>query len=310
MASGDSPPSLISEDSAYYPDFGVNGSGAATVVWSQDSLTEYPYILSREGSGNTWGPIDESARRQRKSQFFPRVAVNSSGEAVAAWSQCYYSAEGLTPEEILTEELKCLQGEGEYLAVISRRNGSGGEWSTTPVTLTTKPQNAIKTQVAIDGSGNAVIAWEDATAGKVSCGHLAERRLDRDKTALPGRENIGLAAGILRFGRQCHRGVGQRSHRLPDRTSTLQAGKTTWTAQQPISDLGSSAFDPRSRSTRPGMRCRLARGWRVSQPNSCRGSFGRDLAEPSAAFWGRHRSPFPGRRDQRCRRRGGRLASR
>ncbi len=185
---------LIEADagSASSPQVAVDSSGNAVAVWAQsdgirDDIWSNRYV---EATG-LWGTAELIETDDTGHANGSQVAVDSSGNAVAVWSQSdgiryniwsnrYVSGTGLwgTAELIETDNVGgvlypqvAVDGSGNAVAVWPQSDGirynilsnryvaSTGLWGTAELIVTDNVGGAAYSQVAVDSSGNAVAVW-------------------------------------------------------------------------------------------------------------------------------------------------------
>ncbi|NPV59943.1 MAG: hypothetical protein HPY75_09795 [Actinobacteria bacterium] len=131
--------STQSQYNQYYPQMVLDASGAAHVVWDgYDPDGDYEQIWYATNAGGSWsGPVRLSTQSQYN-QYYPRMALDASGATHVVWY-------GYDPEN-------------DYEQVYYATN-AGGSWSS-PVRLSTQSQYYQRgSQIALDGSGAAHVAW-------------------------------------------------------------------------------------------------------------------------------------------------------
>ena len=231
-----SPPATLSGDGAYHPSLAVAASGSAVVAWEQlDPATEGFFIEAAVRKGGVWSsgaPLPKGT--ELHGAYFPRVAVNSTGDAVAVWQQCYS-----------TDYEACFTGQGNYLVRASQRS-AGGSWSA-PMTLSDETEDAIKLSPAVNAAGDLAVIWEDRKAAVIN---VALRRAGASSWNAQQLSATGVASGSAELGLAAD-GTGiavwdsfvEGNYRAA--TSLLAAGSSTWSAPGFISQPGVNAFQPR-----------------------------------------------------------------
>ena len=119
------------------PQVAVDGSGDAIAVWQQDDGLRYNIWSNRYVVGTGWGAAALIETDNSGGASNPQVAVDGSGDAIAAW--CQY--------------------DGTRTNICSNRYVVGIGWETAKLLETDNSGSAYLPQVAIDGSGNATAVW-------------------------------------------------------------------------------------------------------------------------------------------------------
>jgi hypothetical protein len=133
-----SSPDILSDPlrHSYRPEVAIDPEGNAVAVWvrydADDANTEWVQSARRPAHGS-WSPL---ATLSEHHALDAHVALDDDGNALAVWTR--YN--------------------GTNHTVQSADRPAGGSWST-PVTLSVPGQNALWSQVALDGQGNAVAVW-------------------------------------------------------------------------------------------------------------------------------------------------------
>ncbi|MFX0135528.1 MAG: hypothetical protein ACFFDN_17925 [Candidatus Hodarchaeota archaeon] len=144
--------STESNESSCHPTIAVDGLGNVHVAWEDltnygGSGTDYD-IFYKRWNGATWGgyinATDVVSTEGSKTSNYPTIAVDGSGNVHVAWEE----AKGLNPN-------------------ILYKRWNGATWSgyinTTDVVSTESTSETFKPAIAVDGSGNVHVAWEDTT---------------------------------------------------------------------------------------------------------------------------------------------------
>ena len=128
---------------AFYPKAAMDGSGAAIVAWEQRDGANNQIFMSEYRNGNWTHPADLNDNISpdgRDVSEGPRAAMDGSGNALVVWHQA--------------------DGTGSKIFMSEYRGGSWTHPSTVTDNISTDGQDASNPQVAMDGSGNAIIVWE------------------------------------------------------------------------------------------------------------------------------------------------------
>ena len=192
-------PKTLSEngEDMHPAEVGIDAAGDATAVWEGKGVDSQIEAASRPAGGE-WqpqGPISGELANE------PRVAVNARGDAVAIWERFEgseiieaatrpagakawgESVELTKPPEISepTGQQVAIDGQGHIVVVWSRFAGasknqdvieaslgsvSNSAWGT-PVPLSAPAALEEEApEVSVNNRGNAIVVWEQATAGK------------------------------------------------------------------------------------------------------------------------------------------------
>jgi hypothetical protein len=134
---------------AAFPQIAFDSSGNAIAVWSQNNVAEtdpVDNIIANRFNGTVWGTA-ESIEADAGNAASPQVAFDSSGNAIAVWSQNNVAE---TPVDNI---------------MVSRFNGTTVEWLAAESIVAVDTENAVNAgnaaspQVALDSSGNAIAVW-------------------------------------------------------------------------------------------------------------------------------------------------------
>jgi hypothetical protein len=120
------------------PQIAVDPSGNAVAVWHQyDGQYWNIYFNRYDALLDEWGTA-QTIEGNTRNAFYPQVAVDPSGNAVAVWHQ----------------------SDGSYGSIYSNRyNSLSGTWGSAQ-TIESNTGDAFYPQVAVDFQGNAVVVWE------------------------------------------------------------------------------------------------------------------------------------------------------
>lgn len=121
-------------ENASSPQIAIDPSGDAVAVWTQNND-----IYGNRFSGGTWGTA-ELLDTGSATAFGARIAVDQSGNALAIWRQ------GTLNKHIYAR----------------RYSAANDSWGTDVYSVDSRSPNADSAQVAMDGSGNATVVWQQA----------------------------------------------------------------------------------------------------------------------------------------------------
>jgi len=119
------------------PQVAMDGSGNAFAVWQQSDGIRYNIWANRYTPSGGWGTGTLIETNNAGDATNPQVAMDSSGNAIAVWSQ----------------------SDGTYYNIVANRYTPSGGWGTATLIETNNAGNAGSPQVAMDSSGNAVVLW-------------------------------------------------------------------------------------------------------------------------------------------------------
>jgi len=259
-----------SVNGTYVPDLAVAPNGFAGGAWWRGGFGVNHVIMTAFRSGGAWSGVlavtDEEEGEQEGKAFtggyFPHIAVNSKGDAVVVWQECFSPQDLPTPEEIeeglefaspacATEGFEEI---GRYVLRAAYRP-AGGSWSA-PQSLSKVAETAIKAKVAIDDKGNAIVVWEGDEmpfnpnnspkfiyAGVLRAGE-SKWSVERitPLTGEAGEPQIafdaaGNATALFHF-------RPTPASELLVESRVLKAGETSWSSPVQVSQAGQSYFEP------------------------------------------------------------------
>lgn len=125
------------------PHVAFDSSGNAIAVWSQNDGTRWNVWANRYTAGTGWGTAELIETDNAGGAYYPRIAFDSSGNAIAAWSQ----------------------NDGTRNNIWANRYTAGTGWGTAALIETDDAGNASSPQIAFDSNDNAIAVWyqNDAT---------------------------------------------------------------------------------------------------------------------------------------------------
>jgi hypothetical protein len=145
----DGVPVCAAENIQYYPGLISNGSGGAFITWMDYRGGTYPDIYAQEMSASgeaQWMTDGVAVCTGRYSQSFPVIASDGSGGMIITW----HDRRG--------------GGYGELYAQRMNANGAA-QWAVDGVGVCTAPNTQANPGMTSDGSGGAIIAWQDLRSG-------------------------------------------------------------------------------------------------------------------------------------------------
>jgi len=131
---------LIETDNAgraVAPRIAIDANGNALAVWNQFDGTRYNIWSNRYTAGTGWGnaaliETDNAGHAQAV-----QIAIGANGDALAVWQQF----------------------DGTRESIWSNRYTAGTGWSTAARIENDNAEDAFSPEIAIDGSGNALVVW-------------------------------------------------------------------------------------------------------------------------------------------------------
>ena len=122
--------------SAYGPEVAVAKDGDAAVVWSQYDGLRNSIWANLYTVGGVWGIAAHVEANDTEDAYEPQVAIDASQNVIVAW----------------------VQSDGIRSSVWANRYSFGTGWGA-PTAIEASDEYAYAPQLAIDGSGNAIIVW-------------------------------------------------------------------------------------------------------------------------------------------------------
>jgi hypothetical protein len=125
---------------AYSPEVAMDAAGNALAVWYQSDGTRYNIYSNRyTASTGLWGTAALIETGDAGDAYYPQVAIDAAGNAVAVWHQ----------------------SDGTRANIWSNRYTAGSGWGTAAL-IETDVGHAQYPQVAMDAAGNAVAVWHQS----------------------------------------------------------------------------------------------------------------------------------------------------
>lgn len=120
------------------PEIDVDSNGNFIAAWSQHDGSVYNVWANRYVNGVGWGTAELIESTNTGDAIVPRIAIDSNGDAVAAWYQTT---------------------DGVLYSIYSNRYESGVGWGTAELIENSNTGTAVEPKVAIDGNNNAFVVW-------------------------------------------------------------------------------------------------------------------------------------------------------
>ena len=145
--------STESTGDSYDPTIVVDGAGNAHVAWYdgtnyEGSGTDFDIFYKRwNATSNTWTTTEVVSTESTDISYRSTIAVDGAGNAHVAW-----------------HDLTDYGGSGADLDIFYKRwNATSSTWATTEVVSTESTSESSFPMIAVDGAGNAHVAWYDFT---------------------------------------------------------------------------------------------------------------------------------------------------
>ena len=233
-------PTLLETDDAgdaSFPDVAVDKGGNATAVWMQN-VSVFSIFSSRFEPGRGWGRPVLIETDDAGHAFYPFVAADAAGNAIAAWSQFdgtrqniwanrYTQAAGWGTATLLETDNAgsafwpqvAIDAAGDAVAVWYQSDGTrtniwasrytaGAGWATAVLLENDDAGGAVDPQVALDPGGNATVVWSQSDGTRpsiwanrytVGSGWGAPALIETDDAGWASRPSVGVdASGVAR----------------------------------------------------------------------------------------------------------------
>lgn len=127
----------INDGDALFPNIAIDGSGNAIAVWHQHDGVRNNIWSNYYTVGVGWGVTQMIESDNSGSAGYPKIVIDSSGNAIAVWSQ----------------------DDGVRSNIWSNRYSPDGGWGTAQKIESVDSGSTSSPQIAIDSSGNAITVW-------------------------------------------------------------------------------------------------------------------------------------------------------
>ena len=127
---------------AVAPQVAIDASGNALAVWFQYDGTRNNIWSNRYTAGSGWGAAMLIETDNAGDAYYPQIAFDASGNALAVWTQVWAFSTG------------------RRYGVWSNRYTAGSGWGTAALIATDTAVNAVYPEIAFDASGNGVAVWK------------------------------------------------------------------------------------------------------------------------------------------------------
>jgi hypothetical protein len=142
-------PALLELDntgSTSSPQIAINGSGNANAVWVQSGTGSLNSIWGNSFNGTTWGIAELLELENTGEASSPQVATDSSGKAVAVWSQ---------------------RDVNDHFNILAA-SFNGSSWGANAQVIDNAAGKASFPQIAVDRRGNAIAVWHQQAENRVT----------------------------------------------------------------------------------------------------------------------------------------------
>lgn len=213
--------------SAYFPAITLNGNGDGFAVWYQTDGTRNNIWANRYDATSGWGTAELIEAVDTGNAFYPKVAVDSNGNALAVWklysgsrydlwfnrydNGSWGSAALLETDDAgsTSDPELAMAGTGEAVVVWSQYDGSTNNilarhyqpvigWGSVTL-LETDADHAYSPQIALDANGDGLAVWEQNSniwANRFATGNWGIAQLiESDDTSSASSQQVAFDAG-------------------------------------------------------------------------------------------------------------------
>ncbi len=131
----------VSPGASRAPQIAIDASGNALAVWSRYDGTSENIWANRYTAGSGWGTAGLIETDNAGPATVPQIAFDASGNALAVWQQ----------------------SDGLRRNIWSNRYSAGTGWGTAELIEWNNAADADNPQMAVDGTGNAVVVWQQSS---------------------------------------------------------------------------------------------------------------------------------------------------
>ena len=181
------------------PQIAVDANGNGVAVWPYFDGARYDIMATHYSADtNTWGPAAISLTAGAGSGNAPQIAFDSTGNAVAVWTQQtgtrydiwanrYTASTGWGTAELIESDNAgnadnpqiafddsgnasaiWYQSDGTRHNIWANRYTAGTGWGTATLLETNNAGEALRPQIAIDGNANAIAVWDQHDGTRIS----------------------------------------------------------------------------------------------------------------------------------------------
>jgi len=166
-------PICTATDNQCYPQITSDGSGGTIITWEDWRPEAYSDIYAQRVNAfgaPQWGTNGVAACTADDWQKFPRITTDGSGGAIITWM-----------------DLRT----GSYYIYAQKVDSSGTrQWGYWGVTICTGGNGQYNPQITTDGSGGAIIVWEDYRSGTYP--HIYAQRVDASGSIQWGTNGVDI----------------------------------------------------------------------------------------------------------------------
>ncbi|SFM32202.1 hypothetical protein [Marinobacter zhejiangensis] len=126
---------------ARFPQIALDGNGNATAVWQQSDGTYENIYANRYTPATGWGSAELVENGSSGHAYWPQIAVDSAGNAIAVW----YQDDGTN-----------------YNLYANRYTASSGSWGTEELLESSNAGDVVYPSIAFDSNDNAIVVWQQS----------------------------------------------------------------------------------------------------------------------------------------------------
>ncbi len=127
-------------ENARFPQIAVDAAGNAIVVWHQFDGARNNIWANRYIADSGWGTAELIETDNAGSAYYPQIAMDSAGNAIAVWHQ----------------------NDGARYNIWANRYVAGSGWGAAELIETDNVGDATNPQTALDSTGNAIAVWRQS----------------------------------------------------------------------------------------------------------------------------------------------------
>jgi len=187
---GTAAPIEAGDGGARDPQIAIDANGNALAIWAQYDGTRHNIWSNRYTAGTGWGTAVMVERHDGRGAYFPQIAFDAGGNALAVWLQDNATSESIrasrytagagwgaatlianqNDDGYMDEPRIAIDAHGNALAAWVQSDGTlqslwasrytaAGGWGAAALIESNDAGDAISPQIAIDANGNALAVW-------------------------------------------------------------------------------------------------------------------------------------------------------